>query len=147
MPFGATLDDGNLDSSGANVYGVWTKLDGSRDSSLLMAKAKLAPLQNEGETLEQELAGAAKAARLKCWVLKHTGLKFLKFLHFLDSQIVQDMIRNDSYGFGASAGLRVAEIQQKTNVDKRFHIRNAVNVADVLTRGAKPKDIMQGSTW
>ena len=27
LPFGATLDDGNPDSSGANIYGVWTRLD------------------------------------------------------------------------------------------------------------------------
>ena len=71
LPFGATLDNGNLDSSEANIYEVWTKLDGSGTASLLMAEAKLAPLQYKGETLRQELAGAAKAERLKCWVLQH----------------------------------------------------------------------------
>ena len=45
LPFCATLSDGNPDSSGANIYGIWTKLDGSRIATLLMAKAKLAPLQ------------------------------------------------------------------------------------------------------
>ena len=147
LPFCVTLSDGNPDSSGANIYGIWTKLDGSRIATLLMAKAKLAPLQYKGETSRQELAGAAKAARLKCWVLEHTGLKFSDFVHLLDSRIVQDMIRKDSYGFGTYAGLRVAEIQQKTDVDKWFHIESAENVADILTRGAKPKDIMPGSVW
>ena len=147
LPFCVTLSDSNPDSSGANIYGIWTKLDGSRIATLLMAKAKLAPLQYKGETSRQELAGAAKAARLKCWVLEHTGLKFSDFVHLLDSRIVQDMIRKDSYGFGTYAGLRVAEIQQKTDVDKWFHIESAENVADILTRGAKPKDIMPGSVW
>ena len=45
IPFGATLSDGNPDSSGANVYGVCTKLDGSCVALLLMAKANLTPLQ------------------------------------------------------------------------------------------------------
>ena len=80
------------------------------------------------------MAGAAKAARLKCWVLEHTGLKFSEFVHFLDSRIVQDMIRKDSYGFGTYAGLRVAEIQQKTDVDNWFHIESAENVADLGTK-------------
>ena len=39
LPFGVTLSDGNPDSSEGNVYGVWTKLDGSHTASLLMAKA------------------------------------------------------------------------------------------------------------
>ena len=97
--------------------------------------------------MRQELAGATKAARLKCWVLQHTGLEFSEWIHFLDSRIVQDMIRKDSYGFGTYAGLRIAEIQQKTDIDKWFHIESAENISDILTRGAKPKDIKQGTAW
>ena len=147
LPIGVTFDDGNPDSSGANAYGIWRKLDGSYVAALLIAKAKLAPLQYKGETVRQELAGATKAARLKCWVLQHTGLEFSEWIHFLDSRIVQDMIRKDSYGFGTYAGLRIAEIQQKTDIDKWFHIESAENISDILTRGAKPKDIKQGTAW
>ena len=111
---------------------MWTKLDGSCTESLLMAK--LAPLQYKGETSRQEFAGATKAARLKCWILEHAGLKFLEFFHCLDSLIVQYMIRKDSYCFGTYAGLRVAEIQQKTDVDKWFPFESAENIADILTK-------------
>ena len=41
----------------------------------------------------------------------------------------------------------MAEIKQKNNVDKWFNIESAENAAHILTRGVKPKDIMQGSTW
>ena len=35
-----------------------------------------------------------------------------------------DLFWEVAYGFGTYAGLRVAEIQQKTDVDKWFHIEN-----------------------
>ena len=57
----------------------------------------------------------------------------------MDSRIVQDMIKKDNYGFNTFAGLRVAEIQKKTDVDSWLHIPSAENIADVLTRGAEPE--------
>ena len=53
LTFGATLEDGNPYSTGAIIYGVWTKLNGSCVTSLLIAKAKLTPLQYKGETSRQ----------------------------------------------------------------------------------------------
>ena len=57
------------------------------------------------------------------------------------------MIKKDSYGFNTYAGLRVAEIQKKTDVDSWKHIPSAENIADILTRGAKPDKLGPGSIW
>ena len=103
-----------------------------------LSKGKLGPLQYKGETTRNELAGATFAARLKCWIVENTGLRFEEHILFLDSRIVQDMIKKDNYGFNTFAGLRVAEIQKKTDVDSWLNIPSAENIADVLTRGAKP---------
>ena len=53
LPFGTTLDNGNKGCSGANIWTIWTKLDGSQIASLLKAKAKLSLWQYKGETLRQ----------------------------------------------------------------------------------------------
>ena len=57
------------------------------------------------------------------------------------------MIKKDSYGFNTFAGLRVAEIQQKSDVDSWRHVPSAENISDILTRGAKTDMIAQGSVW
>ena len=112
-----------------------------------MSKAKLGPLQYKGETTRNELAGSTYAARVKCWILENSDLKFCSHIPFLDSKIVQDMIKKDSYGYNTFAGLRVAEIQQKTDVDNWRHIPSGENIADILTKGAKPDKIGPISVW
>ena len=102
-----------------------------------MSKAKLSPLLSKGETVRNELAGATYANRLHVWIKQHTSLEFGEHIPFLDSQIVQHMIRKESYGFNTFAGLRVGEIQSKTSYDAWKHIPSSENIADILTRGAQ----------
>ena len=146
-PILVTFSDGNPDAYGTIAYAIWTLLDGTRKVSLIMSKAKLGPLQYKGETTRNELAGATYAARVKCWILENSDLKFCSHIPFLDSKIVQDMIKKDSYGYNTFAGLRVAEIQQKTDVDNWRHIPSGENIADILTKGAKPDKIGPISVW
>ena len=77
--------------------------------------AKLGPLLMKGETVRNELSGATISSRLKEFIFEHSGICFGEHLPYLDSQIVQAMIRKESYGFDSFAGLRVGEIQQKTD--------------------------------
>ena len=139
--------DGNEDAFGALAYLRWTLLDGSKEVRLLMAKAKLAPLTHKGEVVKCELSSATYIARLKVFILRETNLKIGLYRHFIDSQIVQYMIRKDSYSYNTFAGIRVAEIQKKTDVEDWFHIPSEENIADVLTRGTAPDKIGSGSVW
>ena len=147
LPTLVTFCDGNPEAFGAVCYAVWTLLDGNRKVSLLIAKAKMGPLQYKGETTRNELAGATFASRLKCWVVENTSLKFGRHVHFLDSMIVKDMVRKESYGYNTYAGLRVAEVQKKTCVDDWKHIPSAENISDILTKGARPDLLAPGSIW
>ena len=147
LPALFSFNDGNPEAFGAVCYAIWTLFDGHRSSSLIISKAKLGPLQYKGETTRNELAGPTFASRLKCWIIENTGLEFGRHVHFLDSMIVKDMIRKESYGFNTYAGLRVAEIQKKTSVDDWKHIPSEENIADILTRGVKPDMLGPGSAW
>ena len=127
-----SISDGNEDAYGTAAYARWTLLDGTRVVNLIMSKAKLGPLTHNGEVVKNELSGATFSARLKCWIIEHTKVEFGNFFHFLDSRIVQDMIMKESYGFNTFAGLRVGEIQRKTDIMKWLHIASEENIADVL---------------
>ena len=61
--------------------------------------------------------------------------------------IVLDMMKKQSYGFNTFAGLRVGEIQQKTDFDDWFHISSKENISDILTKGVSPDKLGPGSTW
>ena len=93
------------------------------------------------------MASATFAARLKCWVIENSELTFGNSFHFLDSKIVKDMIRRESYGFNTYAGLRIAEIQKKTSADDWYHIPSRENIADILTKGVNPGKLGPDSVW
>ena len=61
--------------------------------------------------------------------------------------ILLDMMKKQSYGFNTFAGLRVGEIQQKTNQEEWHHIPSKENISDILTRGATPDKLGPGTTW
>ena len=147
LPWLLTFGDGNPDSFGANSYALWTLEDMSKECRLIMSKAKLAPILAKEDTVRCELNGATYAARIDDWITVESDTKFDRHIHFLDSTIVQAMIRKPSYGFNTFAGLRVGEIQQKTNVDSWLHVASEENISDILTRGAPPIMISTGSVW
>ena len=112
-----------------------------------MSKAKLSAILQKGETVRNEFSGAVYSCRLKEWILKHSGVQFGEHVAFIDSKIVQAMIQKASYGYGTFAGLRVGEIQQKSNRDNWLHISSCENISDILTRGADPSKLGPYSVW
>ena len=61
---------------------------------LVTSKAKLGPLLNKGEVVKNELSGATFAVRLKSWIVENSTLEFETHHPFVDSQIVQCMVKN-----------------------------------------------------
>ena len=143
-----TFDDGNPDAFGASIYGRWKLMDGLYQCRLLASKAKLGPILRKGETSKNELNGAVSAVRLKCWIEEQSNIKFGLNIPFLDSRIVQDMIKKDSYLFNTFAGVRVDEIQSKSDPHSWLHIPSKENYcADILTKGTTPDKLGPDSIW
>ena len=142
-----SFNDGNPDSYGTVGYARWTLLDGSYQCRIMLSKARLSPLSHKGETVRNELSGATLSARLKNWIQNNSEVEFENFFHFLDSQIVKDMIRKESYGFNTFVGLRVAEVQQKTSLADWKHIASKHNISDILTKGVPPTLLDIGTEW
>ena len=114
---------------------------------LIMSKGKLATILQIGDSYRNELCSTVYAARLKVWICEQTGLTFKEHIPFLDLKIIQAMIRKSSYGFNTFVGLRVAEIQNKMDVDRWLHIPSEENVADIITREPSPNNFGPSSIW
>ena len=84
LPVLVTFNDGNLDSFGVMAYALWNLNDGSKKTSIILAKAKLAPILQIGDSYRNELCSAVFAVRLKTWIYEQTGLEFGEHVSFLD---------------------------------------------------------------
>ena len=148
LPDIVTFSDGNENAYGAVIYALWTLVDGSKEARLIMSKAKLGPLLQKGEIVRNELSGATFAVRLKTWVSQNSEIDYGTYHPFLDSRIVQDMLKKDSYVLNTFAGLRVKEIESKSDVLSWKHISSKDNfVSDILTKGATPDKLGENSEW
>ena len=58
-----------------------------------------------------ELMGAVLACRLRATITKEIDYSFKAIYHIIDSQIVFEQIRKDSFKFGVFVANRIAEIQ------------------------------------
>ena len=147
-PTVVTFSDGNMNAFGAVAYLLWTLEDGSKEARLVTSKAKLGPLLGKGEVVKNELSGATFAVRIKSWIIENSTLNLSDHLPFVDSQIVQHMVKKEDYHLNTFAGLRVKEIGQKSDVTSWLHIPSKDNyVSDILTKGADPSSIKEGSEW
>ena len=132
---------------GACVYLVAEKEDGSVVPSLVIAKAKLAPLKTV--TLPRlELLACLLSARLLTFV--HDALRFEKSLRYYcwsDSMVALSWIKADPSRWKAFVANRVMEIQTLTSPDRWFHCSGVENPADLLTRGVTDEELIFSKVW
>ena len=145
-PWGITFSDGSQDAYGAVMYLRW-ETDTGVELRLVEAKAKLTPLDQRGDATKSELCGAVTASRLKVYFLKHCHIEVERWIHFVDSQTILGAIQRDSYTHQIYVANRVAEIQKAGSASDWKWVAGELNVADMVTRGAGPKELGSNSTW
>ena len=140
------FSDASEDAFGACAYVRWEISNGSFESTLLVAKSRLAPMKRI--TIPRlELNGALLAARLRDFVSRETTMTFSKTYCIIDSEIVRAMIQKESYGFNTFVGVRIGEIQATTEKEDWYWIESAKNIADIISRGSDPCDLDEKSEW
>ena len=132
---------------GASVYLVAEKEYGSVVPSLVIAKAKLAPLKTV--TLSGlELLSCLVSARLLTFV--HDALRLEKGLRYYcwsDSMVALSWIKADPSRWKAFVANRVVEIQTFTSPDRWFHCSGLENPGDLLTRGFMAEELILSKVW
>lgn len=145
-PDAITFSDGSENAYGAVLYLRWA-CDQGFTVRLVESKAKLTPLDHKGEAVKAELCGAVFAARLKKYFEQHGRTQVKQWYHFVDSQTVLGAIQRESYGFQTFFANRIGEIQGSTQLQDWWWIPGPLNIADIITRGAGPKDLDKNSPW
>lgn len=144
--WGITFSDGSDDAYGAVMYLRWESKQGV-EVRLVESKAKLTLLDQKGDVVKAEMCGAVFAARLKGYLQKHGRLEVERWFHFVDSQMVLGAIQRESYRYQTFFANRVGEIQKAGPVTDCRWIPGSLNIADIVTRGATPEELGEGSEW
>ncbi len=145
-PWGVTFSDGNDKAYGAVLYLRWNTSQ-RVDVRLVEWKAKLTPLELKGDPVKAEVCGAVFATRLRKYFEKHGRIEVEKWFHFVDSQTVLGAIQRESYGYQTFFANRIGEIQKTGVMGDWWWIPGNLNIADIITRGASPKDLDKDSMW
>ncbi|KAF1394914.1 hypothetical protein PFLUV_G00006070 [Perca fluviatilis] len=145
-PMGITFSDGSEASYGAVLYLRWETEDGVV-VKLVESKAKLTPLDQKGDVIKAELCGAVFASRLKIYFEKHCNIKVDRWTHFVDGQTILGAIQKDSYGYQTFFANRIGGIQKAGSVESWRWVEGRQNVTDLITRGATPEELAEGSVW
>ena len=125
---------------GACYYLQWKTVQGSYVGRLLLGKSRVAPLKVM-TIVRLELSAAVLATRMRKYVLKEGRITVGRFIHIVDSEIARAMIQKESYGYNTFAATRVGEVQENSDPSEWYWIAGKENIADLITRGAKPSEI------
>ncbi|KAL3973670.1 mitochondrial-processing peptidase subunit beta [Sarotherodon galilaeus] len=145
-PWAITFSDGSEQAYGAVLYLRWNSDQGTI-IRLVESKAKLTPLDHKGDVVKAELCGAVLASHLKKYFEMQSQIQVEKWYHFVDSQTVIGAIQRESYGYQTFFANRIGEIQSSTRIQDWWWIPGPQNIADVVTRGASPREIDEDSEW
>ena len=132
---------------GACIFLRAEMVDGSVATSLVIAKAKIAPLKKL--TLPRlELLGCLLCSRLLVFARDALQLpQDCVYCCWTDSMIALSWIRSHPNRWKTFVANRVAEIQSLTSSDNWFHCPGCENPADLLTRGLTAEELVNSNVW
>ncbi|XP_068229326.1 uncharacterized protein [Palaemon carinicauda] len=140
------FSDGSTQAYGACAYVRWQISDSKFESSLIMAKNKIAPVK-QMSIPRLELCGALIAARMRELIVKEFSWEFESVYHIVDSTIVRSQIQKESHGFNTFVAVRIAEIQIKTDSREWWWVDSIQNVADMTSKPCSPEKMGENSAW
>jgi len=138
------FSDASNNAYGAVVYIRQLRMDGLITTSLVISKARVAPLKGL-TTPRAELTGALILARLLVYVGRI--LEITDLTAWTDSSIVLCWLRKVPSSLNTFVGNRVAAIQDLIPDVPWKHVKSEDNPADILSRGSTFTDLDSSSLW
>ena len=142
--------DASPKAYGACVYLVVHLKDGTKQSSLVMSKARVAPLKSKQKmTLPRlELMGSLLCARLVKFVVNALKLPDeTPVTCWTDSTVCLGWIQGQPIKWKPFVSHRVGEIQNLTHIGVWNHCPGNENPSDMVTRGVSAKDLVNSLLW
>ena len=138
--------DASSTGYGACVYLRAQMPDGTYTSSLVMSKARVAPVK--AMTIPRlELLGSLLCARLVSFVHKALKRPDVSIRCWTDSMVALCWIRGSPSKWKQFVANRVREIQDLTDPSQWFHCCGELNPADLVSRGLGAEELMSSELW
>ena len=130
----------------AVVYGRFWHQDTTVTTAMISAKVKIAPIK-ELSTLRLELNGAELLSRLLKDTAKDLDVSLSNVFAWCDSTAVLGWIRKLPKKGAVYVKNRAFKIQQNIPSFNWRFIYTSTNPADIVSRGAFPKELLVNSLW
>ncbi|XP_049866070.1 uncharacterized protein LOC126366823 [Pectinophora gossypiella] len=140
-----TFVDASEVAYAAAVYWRITTPDGEVHLSLVLAKARIAPVKIMSIP-RLELQAAVLGSRLAASVLEEHHIEIESKTYWTDSKTVLTWITSGSKSYKPFVAHRVAAIEEHTAVNEWRWVPSRLNVADIATRETTPS-FTQASPW
>lgn len=131
---------------GAGIYVRTIDATGAINSTLFCAKSRVAPIK--ALTTERlELEAAVVLSNLMEHVLQTCEMADVRYFLYTDSAIVYYWLHKQSHELKRYVAFRVSHIHSQTKQHAWRHVSSKDNPADLISRGAMPKDLMDKPLW
>ncbi|XP_065361855.1 uncharacterized protein LOC135955432 [Calliphora vicina] len=136
--------DASLSAYGVCVY-IRSEYNGVVNSNILCSKSRVAPTQVL--TIPKlELSAALLLSELM-YSISNLHIFNGNIFCWSDSTIVLSWIQEESSNYQVFVSNRISRIQSLTSNMKWFYVPTTMNPADILSRGATPKELSKSNLW
>ncbi len=138
--------DASGEAYGTVAYLRTRLLDDTVTTSLLMSKARVAPI-HQVSIPRLELMATQVALEVANQVVEALGIERKKVHFWSDSINVLFWIKGDSRSLNSFKGTRIAKIQTQTSPDQWHWVDTKQNPADLPSRGQLADDLVRSTMW
>lgn len=142
-----TFSDSSERAYAAVTYLQCLLSNGEYNCSIVLARARVAPLKSKCTIPRLELCGAVLATRVASSVQKELDLELDSMNFWSDSLIVIQSIRNESKRFPVFESNRYGEIHRVTTPSQWRHVPGHMNPADEASRGLSVTELSRDHRW
>ncbi|XP_059097362.1 uncharacterized protein LOC131891740 [Tigriopus californicus] len=138
--------DGSETGYGAVAYLITPSLNGNFQSSLVMAKSRLAPLKKISIP-RLELTAAKLGLSLMVTIQREIPLITRMCYLWSDSETVLKYLKNEKTRFQRFVSNRISFIRERTELEQWKFVPGKLNPADIASRGLPVRDFVTSQMW